>query len=91
MLDDCIAHPAIPHPTPPILTTTHNSPISSTSGGGARAQTSYQLVLSHAHWSSLRLACTLLRYIVRHVLPAGPILLAGDDPVDGHPGRHIYG
>ena len=50
-------------------------------------RTSYQRVLSHAHWSSLRLACALTRYIVRHVLPAGPILLAGDDTIDGHPGR----
>lgn len=54
-------------------------------------RTSYQRVLSHAHWSSLRLACLLTRFLLRHLLPTGPVPLVGDDTVDGHKGKHVYG
>ena len=48
---------------------------------------SYHRVLSQARWSSSRLACALARLVLA-LLPAdGPIVLVGDDTVDGHPGQ----
>ena len=45
---------------------------------------SYRRLLSAARWSSLRLARLLARLVLR-LLPADqPILLVGDDTVDGH-------
>jgi hypothetical protein len=54
-------------------------------------RTSYQRVLSRAPWSGLALGCALVRFLLDHVLPDGPVLLVGDDTVDGHPGRKVYG
>jgi hypothetical protein len=54
-------------------------------------RTDYQRVLSRAPWSGLRLGCALARFIVDRLCPAGPVVLVGDDTVDGHPGRHVYG
>jgi hypothetical protein len=54
-------------------------------------RTSYQRVLSAAQWSSLQLACAFTRFLVRRWLPTGPILLVGDDTVEGHPGPHVDG
>jgi hypothetical protein len=54
-------------------------------------RTSFQRVLSAARWSGLRLAALLCRLVLR-LLPAGvPVTLVGDDTVDGHPGRKVYG
>ena len=54
-------------------------------------RTDYQRVLSRTPWSGLALGCVLVRFLLDHVLPDGPVLLVGDDTVDGHPGRHVYG
>jgi hypothetical protein len=54
-------------------------------------RTSYQRVLSAASWSSLRLACRLTRFLLRHWLPDDPVVLVGDDTVDGHKGKKVYG
>jgi hypothetical protein len=54
-------------------------------------RTDYQRVLSRAPWSGLALGCALVRFLLDHVLPAGPVLLVGDDTVDGHPGPKVYG
>jgi DDE superfamily endonuclease len=54
-------------------------------------RTSYQRVLSVARWSGLRLGCALAAYLLRHVVPDGAVTLVGDDTVDGHRGRHVYG
>ena len=51
----------------------------------------YRRVLSRAPWSGLSLGCALARFLLDHVLPGGPVHLVGDDTVDGHPGRHVYG
>src|SRR3954470_14079492 len=51
----------------------------------------YRRVLSRAPWSGLQLGCTLVRFLLDHVVPAGPVPLVGDDTVDGHPGRTVYG
>jgi hypothetical protein len=52
---------------------------------------SYQRVLSAAHWSGVRLAGALARLVVRRFWPAGRITLVGDDTVESHPGRKVYG
>lgn len=54
-------------------------------------RTSYQRVLSAAEWSGLELGCTLTRVLLDHLIPDGPVHLVGDDTVDGHPGKHVYG
>ena len=54
-------------------------------------RTSYQRVLSAASGSGLHLACLLTRFLARHLLPEGPLLLVGDDTVDGHRGKKVYG
>ena len=52
---------------------------------------SYRRVLSAAAWSGLELGCALTRYLLTHLAPDGPVDLVGDDTVDGHPGRKVYG
>jgi len=54
-------------------------------------KTSYQRVLSSASWSGLRLACLLCGFLLRHLVPDGRVVLVGDDTVEGHPGRKVYG
>jgi hypothetical protein len=55
------------------------------------APSSYHRVLSEAHWSGLRLAAVLTRFLLRRLWPAGTITLVGDDTVTEHPGRQVYG
>jgi hypothetical protein len=52
---------------------------------------SYRRVFSRRRWSSWRLARQLATWGVRHLVPDGPIRLAGDDTVDEHRGKHVYG
>jgi hypothetical protein len=52
---------------------------------------SFQRVLSSARWSGLQLACALTRVMVRCFYASGVILLAGDDTVDEHRGKKVYG
>jgi hypothetical protein len=52
---------------------------------------SYRRVFSKAHWSMIRRACALTRYIVARLPADVPISLAGDDTVVAHPGPHVYG
>lgn len=54
-------------------------------------RTDYQRVLSRAPWSGLSLGCGLVRLLLDHWIPSGPVLLVGDDTVDGHPGPKVYG
>ena len=51
----------------------------------------YQLVLSRAPWSALELGCALSGFLLLHLLPRGTVVLVGDDTVDGHPGKQVYG
>lgn len=63
-----------------------------TAGGPADGhKTSYQRVLSGARWSGLHLACAFCRFLLQRWAPCGPIALVGDDTVESHPGRHVYG
>jgi len=54
-------------------------------------RTDYQRVFSRAPWSGLRLGCALAGFILAHLAPNDPVVLVGDDTVDSHPGRHVYG
>src|SRR5205823_9544060 len=56
-----------------------------------RHRTSYQRVLSGACWSGLQLACLLCHLVFRLLPTDRPVTLVGDDTVDGHPGRKVYG
>ena len=53
-------------------------------------RTDYQRVLSRAPWSGLALGCALMRFLLDHLLPDGPVALVGDDTVDGHKGTRVY-
>jgi DDE superfamily endonuclease len=55
------------------------------------SSSSYHRVLSQTQWSSLQLACALTHFVIRHLLPTGLITLVGDDTVDGHKGKKVYG
>src|SRR5215203_243486 len=54
-------------------------------------RTSYQRVLSQAHWSGLKLACLLCRQVLRLLPAVRPAVLVGDDTVDGHKGKRVWG
>lgn len=52
---------------------------------------SYRRFFSQRRWSSWRLAKLLTGWLLEHLLPDGPIFLAGDDTVDEHKGKKVYG
>lgn len=52
---------------------------------------SYRRLFSQRRWSSWRLAKLLAGWVLEHLLPDGPIFLAGDDTVDEHKGKKVYG
>ena len=52
---------------------------------------SYHRVFSRRRWSSWKLARALAEYILRHWIPRGPVPLCGDDTVDEHRGKKVYG
>jgi hypothetical protein len=54
-------------------------------------RTSYQRVLSCASWSGLCLGILLTHFLLRHLPTGGPVVLVGDDTVDGHKGKRVHG
>jgi hypothetical protein len=52
---------------------------------------SYRRVFSQRRWSSWRLARLLTGWVIARWLPEGPIVVAGDDTVDEHRGKNVYG
>lgn len=54
-------------------------------------RTDYQRVFSRAPWSGVQLGCALAGFLLQHLLPQGPVVLVGDDTVDGHKGKRVYG
>lgn len=52
---------------------------------------SYHRVFSQRHWSGWRLAHGLTTWVFDHLVPEGPVPLAGDDTVDGHKGAKVFG
>src|SRR5262245_15794213 len=53
--------------------------------------TSYQRIFSAASWSGIHLGILLTGFLLDHVLPDGVVRLVGDDTVDGHKGKKVYG
>ena len=54
-------------------------------------RTTFQRLLSAAEWSGLHLACQLCRLVLALIPTQQTVVLVGDDTVDGHPGRKVYG
>lgn len=52
---------------------------------------SYHRVFSQRRWSAWVLARLLIAFLLDHVVPPGPVLLAGDDTVAERPGPHVFG
>jgi DDE superfamily endonuclease len=52
---------------------------------------SYHRVLSQRRWSAWALSRTMITFLLDHVVPPGPVLLAGDDTVTEHPGPKVFG
>jgi DDE superfamily endonuclease len=52
---------------------------------------SYHRVFSQRRWSPWVLARMLITFLLDHVVPPGPVLLAGDDTVTEHPGPKVFG
>jgi len=52
---------------------------------------SYHRVFCRRRWSCWRLAQGLANWVLDHLVPEGPVLLAGDDTVDGHKGAKVFG
>jgi len=52
---------------------------------------SYHRVFSQRRWSTWVMAQALIRFLLDHVVPPGPVLLAGDDTVTEHPGPKVFG
>jgi hypothetical protein len=51
----------------------------------------YHRVLSHRRWHSRALCRTLASFVLDRFMPEGVVLLCGDDTVDGHRGKRVYG
>jgi hypothetical protein len=52
---------------------------------------SYHRVFSQRRWSTWVLARVLITFLLDHIVPPGPVLLAGDDTVTEHPGPKVFG
>jgi DDE superfamily endonuclease len=52
---------------------------------------SYHRFFCRRRWSLWRLARRLSHWVFEHLVPPGPVVLAGDDTVDEHPGDHVFG
>ena len=52
---------------------------------------SYHRVFSHRRWTVWGLGYALASFILTHWVPQGPVSLAGDDTVEEHPGRKVFG
>jgi DDE superfamily endonuclease len=52
---------------------------------------SYHRVFSQRRWSVWVLARLLITFLLDHVVPPGPVLLAGDDTVAERPGPNVFG
>ena len=51
----------------------------------------YHRVFSQRRWSAWALARTLIAFLLDHVVPPGPVLLAGDATVTEPPGPKVFG
>ena len=53
-------------------------------------RSSYPRVFSPRRWSAWALARPLITCLLDHVVPPGPVRLAGDDTVTAHPGPGVF-
>lgn len=51
----------------------------------------YHRVLSHRRWNATRLARIIIGFILDHYAPRGVVRLCGDETIDGHRGKKVYG
>jgi DDE superfamily endonuclease len=52
---------------------------------------SYHRVFSRSPWSMWRLGRRLALWLIEHFVPDGTIFLVGDETVDGHRGKNVFG
>jgi hypothetical protein len=52
---------------------------------------SFHRVFSRSPWSTWRLGRSLAHWVIDHFVPHGTIFLVGDETVDGHRGRKVFG
>ena len=52
-------------------------------------RTTYQRVLSAARWSGVELGCAPAAFLLARLVPDGPVVLVGDDTVDGGSGSDV--
>lgn len=51
----------------------------------------YHRVFSHRRWSSRPLAYAIAKFVIERWVPTGVVRLVGDETVDGHRGKKVYG
>jgi hypothetical protein len=51
----------------------------------------FHRVLSHRRWNGTGLARIIIRFILNRYVPEGTIRICGDETVDGHRGKNVYG
>lgn len=51
----------------------------------------YHRLFSHRQWSASRFAKIIARFVIDRFCPEGVIRLVGDETVDGHRGKKVYG
>jgi hypothetical protein len=51
----------------------------------------YHRVFSHRRWMAVSLAKIIIRFILDRYLPTGTMRICGDETVDGHRGKNVYG
>lgn len=51
----------------------------------------YHRLFSHRRWQSRPLAYVIARFVLDRFIPNGPVIICGDETVDGHRGKKVYG
>ncbi len=51
----------------------------------------YHRLFSHRRWQSRPLAYVVARFVLDRFIPSGPVKICGDETVDGHRGKKVYG
>ena len=51
----------------------------------------YHRLFSHRRWSSRRLAFVITRFVLNRFVSSGVVRICGDETVDGHRGKKVYG
>ncbi len=51
----------------------------------------YHRLFSHRQWSACKLAKIIATFVINRLVPEGEIRVVGDETVDGHRGKKVYG